>query len=66
MDRLTNLFKDIAVAVEENEEFVRSTFGQEAVVDAVTGLQQVQINLSVSCILRSFSADAQDGPSVQD
>ncbi len=42
VDRLTNLFKDIAVAVDENEEFVRSTFGQDAVVEAITGLQQVQ------------------------
>jgi hypothetical protein len=42
VEKLTNVFKDIAVALEENEAFVESTFGKEAVVEAVTSLQQVQ------------------------
>ena len=40
MGTLTSLFKDIAVAVEQNEEFVAATFGGAAVLELVTGLQQ--------------------------
>ncbi|EIE27386.1 COG4-domain-containing protein [Coccomyxa subellipsoidea C-169] len=38
---LTNLFKDVAVAVDENEQFVSGTFGPEAAVEAILGLQQL-------------------------
>ncbi|KAK9907313.1 hypothetical protein WJX75_001280 [Coccomyxa subellipsoidea] len=38
---LTNLFKDVAVAVDENEQFVAGTFGPEAAVEAILGLQQL-------------------------
>lgn len=38
---LTNLFKDIAVAVDENEQFIAGTFGPEATIEATLGLQQV-------------------------
>lgn len=38
---LTNLFKDVAVAVDENEQFVAGTFGPETAVEAILGLQQV-------------------------
>ncbi len=38
---LTNLFKDIATAVDENEQFIAGTFGPEATVEATLGLQQV-------------------------
>ena len=38
---LTSLFKDIAAAVEENEEFVAASFGQGALLKFVAGLQEV-------------------------
>ncbi|KAK9830013.1 hypothetical protein WJX72_009198 [[Myrmecia] bisecta] len=37
---LTDLFKDIAVAVEENEEFLHEAFGADAILDVILGLQQ--------------------------
>ena len=36
---VTALFRDIAVAVEENEAFLRDNFGAASVVDVVMGLQ---------------------------
>ncbi len=52
---LTNLFKDVAVAVDENEHFVSGTFGSEAAVEAILGLQQV---LAPAChsLTLSFSS----------
>ena len=41
VNTLTNLFKDIAVAIDENEGFVGDAFGPEAVLTLVSGLQQV-------------------------
>ena len=41
VNTLTNLFKDIAVAVDENVGFVREAFGPEAVLTLISGLQQV-------------------------
>ncbi len=55
MGTLSSLFKDIAVAVEENEEFVAASFGPQALLELVAGLQQarrpcpVPIPLSGSC-----------------
>ena len=37
---VTNLFKDLAVAVEENEEFIQSAFGGNALEEAIAQLQQ--------------------------
>ena len=48
MGTLTSLFKDIAVAVEQNEEFVAATFGAAAVLDLVTGLQQACLPMQCS------------------
>ena len=36
---LTALFRDIAVAVEEHEPFLRQNFAAESVLDVVMGLQ---------------------------
>lgn len=36
---VTALFRDIAVAVEENEAFLRDNFGTASVIDVVMGLQ---------------------------
>ena len=41
VNTLTNLFKDIAVAIDENEGFVGDAFGPEAVLTLISGLQQV-------------------------
>ncbi|CAK0785054.1 hypothetical protein CVIRNUC_008259 [Coccomyxa viridis] len=41
VNTLTNLFKDIAVAIDENEGFVGDAFGPEAVLTLVSGLQQL-------------------------
>ncbi len=42
VNTLTNLFKDIALAIDENEGFVGNAFGPEAVLTLISGLQQVQ------------------------
>ena len=47
VNTLTNLFKDIAVAIDENEGFVGDAFGPEAVLTLVSGLQQVCCTLCV-------------------
>lgn len=41
VNTLTNLFKDIVLAIDENEGFVGSAFGPEAVLALISGLQQV-------------------------
>lgn len=41
VESLTSLFKDVATAVDENENFVAGIFGPEAAVEAILGLQQV-------------------------
>ena len=41
VNTLTNLFKDIALAIDENEGFVGDAFGPEAVLSLISGLQQV-------------------------
>ena len=41
VNTLTNLFKDIALAIDENEGFVGDAFGPEAVLTLISGLQQV-------------------------
>ena len=40
MPVLANLFKDVATAVESNQEFVASTFGPEAVLEVIMELQE--------------------------
>lgn len=37
---LSNLFKDVADALEANEEFLLDSFGQEAILEVMSGLQQ--------------------------
>ncbi|CAL5229024.1 g12271 [Coccomyxa viridis] len=41
VNTLTNLFKDIALAIDENEGFVGNAFGPEAVLTLISGLQQL-------------------------
>jgi len=36
---VTALFRDVAVAVEENEAFLRDNFGTASVIEVVMGLQ---------------------------
>lgn len=43
VNTLTNLFKDIALAIDENQGFVEEAFGREAVLTLISGLQQVAI-----------------------
>ena len=46
MQAATALFQDVAVAVEENEGFLRSAFGAEALLTVISELHgQVQKNL---------------------
>ena len=39
MAAVTALYRDIAVAVEENEAFLRDNFGAPSIIDVVMGLQ---------------------------
>ena len=39
MAAVTALFRDIAVAVEENESFLRDNFGAASIIEVVMGLQ---------------------------
>lgn len=50
---LTAIFKDCGVAVEENEEFVKKTFGPETVVEMVTGIQE-ECDTQGTRLLRRF------------
>ncbi len=54
---LSNLFKDVADAIEANQDFLREGFGQEALLEVMSGLQQecdVQVILFCFVSLAGF------------
>jgi hypothetical protein len=57
---LTNLFKDVADAVDANEEFLRESFGADAILEVMSGLQEecdVQVCTAFNPFHFTFSYD---------
>ena len=50
---LTKLFKDIATAVQDNQQWVVDTFGTEALLQTVLGLQE-ECDVQVPTLLQSI------------
>ena len=55
MEAATSLFQDVAVSVEENEGFLRASFGPEALLAVITSLHG-EVGAAVPLALSSVHA----------